>query len=379
MGSRRGPDAPYHPPMPDAIVIGGGPAGSVAATLLARGGWAVTLVEAARFPRDKVCGECLSPTGVGVLRRVGLAHAIIDAGRVELTMSILHAADGGSAAVPLREASWGISRRAMDPILLDAARVAGAVVIQPARVEQVQEGNRPRVAVRRTGHSSVEWLEAEVVLIADGKGGAWPAGKPVATGDMGIKTHFAGVDGPRDAIELFAVGSSKSRGHYGGLAAVEGDRWNAAFSVPAERLRAARGDVAAVFSQMVEENPTLSRRLRNARQVSPWLSAPLPRFGVRRDWPAGLIPVGNAAAALEPVGGEGMGVAMASAEAAANGLLSGRSTDLPHRFLKLWRTRRPACRAAAVLLSSSASGAAVSLVEACPALGAVGLRLIGKS
>ena len=365
--------------MPEAVIIGGGPAGAVAAVLLARGGWRVTLAEAARFPRDKVCGECLSPTGVGILRRLGLDGPVEAAGRIELSRTLLHAADGASAEVPLARRSWGITRRAMDGILLDAARDAGAAVLQPARAERVDaaSGNRrPRVAVRRG--SSVEEIEADAVLVADGKGGAWPGGKPAATGDMGIKTHFAGVDGPRDAIELFAVGSSKSRGHYGGLAAVEGDRWNAAFSVPAERLHAARGDVAAVFDEMVEENPTLRRRLRNARQVSPWLSAPLPRFGVRRDWPAGLIPVGNAAAALEPVGGEGMGVAMASAEAAARSLLAGESVDLPSRFSKLWRTRRPACRAAAVLLSSPASSAAVALVDACPAVGAAGLRLIGK-
>ncbi len=366
--------------MPEAVIIGGGPAGSVAAILLARGGWRVTLAEAARFPRDKVCGECLSPTGVGVLRRLGLDQAIIDAGRIELSRTLLHAADGGSAEVPLARRSWGITRRAMDGILLDAARDAGAAVLQPARAERVDAApanRRPRVAVRRG--SGVEELEADAVLIADGKGGLWPTGKPAATGDLGIKTHFSEVDGPRDAIELFAVGPPASRGHYGGLAAVEGGRWNAAFSVPAERLRAARGDVAAVFAEMIGENPMLRRRLRDARRVSPWLSAPLPRFGVRRDWPAGLLPVGNAAAALEPVGGEGMGVAMASAAAAADALLSGGSAaDLPRRFSALWRTRRPACRAAAVLLASPASSAAVALVDACPAVGALGLRLIGK-
>ena len=363
--------------MPEAVVIGGGPAGSVAATLLSRGGWAVTIIEQARFPRDKVCGECLSPTGVGVLRRLGVDHALVAAGRIELTRSLLHAADGASAEVRPAAPSWGITRRAMDGLLLDAARDAGAAVIQPARVETVEHGPQPRVVVRRSGAAAAEVLEADRVLLADGKSAFFPGGKPAATGDLGIKTHFEGVDGPRDAIELFAVGTGPFA-HYGGLAAVEGGRWNVAFSVPADRLKAARGDVAAVFDQMATENPTLRRRLRGARRVSDWLSAPLPRFGVRRDWPTNVLPVGNAAAAIEPVGGEGMGVAMASAEAAAHALLLGDCSTLSRRYRKLWRTRRPACRAAAVLLSSRDSGA-VALVEAAPALGTLGLRLIGKS
>jgi len=55
--------------MRTATVIGAGPAGSTAAMLLARAGWSVTLVEQHRFPRDKVCGECLSALGIDVLTR----------------------------------------------------------------------------------------------------------------------------------------------------------------------------------------------------------------------------------------------------------------------------------------------------------------------
>src|SRR5256885_705845 len=62
--------------------------------------------------------------------------------------------------------------------------------------------------------------------------GWWGAAPPAATGDFGIKAHFVDVAGPRDTIELFGTA-----GHYGGLAAIEGDRWNAAFTVPAELLR----------------------------------------------------------------------------------------------------------------------------------------------
>jgi flavin-dependent dehydrogenase len=60
----------------DVIVCGAGPAGSVAATVLARGGARVLLVDRARFPRDKLCGDTINPGTVAILRRLGLFEAI---------------------------------------------------------------------------------------------------------------------------------------------------------------------------------------------------------------------------------------------------------------------------------------------------------------
>ena len=87
--------------MPTALVIGGGPAGSSAAMLLARAGWAVTLVEQHRFPRDKVCGECLSALGLRILGALGLTSAVRDYGAVELHHACLYGPDGEVARVPL--------------------------------------------------------------------------------------------------------------------------------------------------------------------------------------------------------------------------------------------------------------------------------------
>src|SRR5436190_9184583 len=95
----------------DATVIGAGPAGSAAALLLARQGWDVTLIEQHRFPRDKVCGECLSALGVDVLRRAGLAGRVRAGGAALLRRTLLHASQGQSAEIDLPRAMWGISRQ----------------------------------------------------------------------------------------------------------------------------------------------------------------------------------------------------------------------------------------------------------------------------
>jgi flavin-dependent dehydrogenase len=334
--------------MPDVTIIGAGPAGSIAAILLSRRGSDVTLIEASRFPRDKVCGECLSAVGYDVLARMGLAQAFLVLGAVELTRTAIHAPSDRSLRLELPTPMWGLSRRVLDTWLLNIARDAGAAVRQPVRCEQIQTTTRLSVRVRDLADNSVDTLHPSYVLLADGKA-SFANDSPAPTGDFGIKAHFENVDGPRDTIELFGV-----RGSYGGLAAIENGRWNAAFSVPAGRLKQHRGDVESLFAEITSENRTLARRLSHARRVGHWLAAPLPRFAVRRRWDERVIPIGNAAAALEPVGGEGMGLAMRSAELAAEMLLTGTPdwASLRQTYERLWNRRRFGCRAAAIAVST---------------------------
>jgi flavin-dependent dehydrogenase len=329
------------------LVIGGGPAGSIAAMLLARREISVTLIEQHRFPREKVCGECVSAMGWEVLGRVGLSKRI---GAVEMTRGVLWGPSGRSAEIGLPGGMWGISRASLDSVLLEAAREAGVEVLQPARVEDHgQDARGTWIRVRDLRTNGVETVWCEVVLLADGKG-MMGGLKRQATRDFGIKAHFELPGVARDTVQLFGV-----RGCYGGVAPIEGGLFNVACSVPRERIERAR-DVEAVFEEMVGENRGLAEVMRGAKRVSSWLAAPLPRFGVRGDWPVGVIPVGNAAAALEPIGGEGMGLAMRSAELAAEGILRGQDLRVVQRklqgeFRRLWNKRRMLWRGVAMMVS----------------------------
>ena len=361
--------------MPSALVIGGGPAGSVAAALLASGGWAVTLVEQHRFPRDKVCGECLSALGANVLHQMRLLEALLSLGAVRLGRTLLHSPSGVCAAAPLPRPMWGVSRVALDGLLLHAAARAGAQVLQPARCEGVAGGSRPSIRIRDLVTNTVDQYDADVVLVADGKSAFLDGGVPPPTGDLGIKAHFENVDGPRDAIELFGL-----HGSYGGLAPIEGGRWNAALSVPALRVRPFKGDLSALFGELIEENVNLRRRLRCAVRIGGWVASPVPRFAVRPDWPENVIPLGNAAAAIEPIGGEGMGLAMRSAQMVADALLSGENfARIRQRFAALWRTRGAASRGSSLVASSRrCADAFAPLLRAAPLLLRPALSLVGK-
>jgi 2-polyprenyl-6-methoxyphenol hydroxylase-like FAD-dependent oxidoreductase len=355
--------------MSNVTIIGAGPAGALAAILLARGGWDVTLVEQHRFPRDKVCGECLSATGIAVLARMGLRDTLRALGPVELQRSVLVAGDGGEVSMNLRRAMWGLSRRAMDDALLRAAIVAGARLAQPMRCERI-ETTPLRVTLRDLTTNRLSVAKPDLGLLADGKGASV---KP--TGDLGLKAHFIGVADDPHTISLFALD-----GHYVGLAPIEADRWNVAMSVPGAKVKRFAGDLESLFEQILRENAGLARRMRGARRVSEWLASPLPRFPVQNDWPDGVIPIGNAAAALEPIGGEGMGLALRSAEVVAEELLAaGANYDaakLRRRMRRLWNVRSMTCRAGGVMLSRPRAARFITRVG--KPLAPLALRLAGK-
>jgi menaquinone-9 beta-reductase len=363
----------------DVLVIGGGPAGAMASLLLARVGRQVALVEQHRFPRHKVCGECLSALGCDVLKHVGLIDAVRCAGAVTLRETALYSTDGDAATITLPASMAGLSRWRFDTLLLDASRAAGATILQPARCEGVNvtpAGVEARV--RYLGANAAISITANLVIVADGRGGV-PGRAPPPTGDLGIKAHFQNVDAPSNRIGLYGLD-----GHYVGVAPIEDGRWNVAASVPASVIRAARS-LDAVWAQMLRQNRALRRHMRRAEQATSWLASPLPRFPVRGDWPARVIPVGNAACSIEPIGGEGMGLALRSAELAARHVdqmlrhATIDTTRLVHEYRLLWGRRGIACRMGAVGISTlwlagmliTASDVGEPVTSAC-------LRAIGK-
>ena len=353
------------------IVIGGGPAGAVAAGELAARGFAVTVVEAKSFPRAKVCGEFVSPAAGTILEAFVGGPAGPCAGAERLTSAgahrtrafVLQEGDRSVRWTMPGRGAWVLSRRALDVLLLDIARERGARVLQPERIETVEyTDSGVRVALRSGGV-----LEADLVVHADGSGRFDPAGAtPSRPGVVGLKCHLSPAAGHGPELRMRAA-----RGAYIGSVGVEQGGATVALVARARLLRDARGDRDALLEQLMPA-------FRPEHRDGPWLSCGVAASGYQPPGATRSVRLGNAAAAVEPVGGEGIGLAVWSAAAAARLLdetdlsvrgLARFQAEFARAYRRRLRVRHRACAAAAAVLERPAAVRAMwPLLERRPGL-----------
>lgn len=294
------------PPAARAIVIGGGPAGCAAATTLAQGGWGVTIVEARPFPRAKVCGEFVSPAANAELAALLPAEELGSLGARRVTSLTLELGQR-SRTWAMPTPAWTLSRATLDDALLHAARRAGVMVRSPASVRRVRYEDQRIIAELAEGGE----IESEVVVHADGLGALDPAGPtPSRRGVVGHKAHL------RLPFALRGLHMRAAAGAYVGMVEVEDGLATCALVARAGLIGEHGGDADAMLQSLW---PEYRREWRSAAgDKGPWLSSRVAGSGYVRPGHARSFRVGNAAGAVEPVGGEGIGLAMWS------GVLIGR-------------------------------------------------------
>jgi menaquinone-9 beta-reductase len=220
----------------DVIVVGGGPAGSVSAWLLAERGHRVLLFDKARFPRHKACSEYVNPAGARLLAELGLAGDLEDLGAHRMEAMLIHAPSGhrfladfgvaepGSTAI-------GLSRARLDSLLLNRARDAGVEVCEGAHVRDILVANGSVQGVEGTIDGARVILRAPLTIGADGRHGVvsralgldMPLRWPRRTG---LVAHYRGVTGLGSWGEMHVAPAGQG---YAGLAPLEEGLTNVAF------------------------------------------------------------------------------------------------------------------------------------------------------
>ena len=311
----------------DVVVVGGGPAGSATAILLARAGWSVALLEKQRFPRRKVCGECIAASNLPLLDVLGVGDTLREnAGPPIRTIGLMQGKRTVVAAMPAgreRNAAWGsaIGREALDTLLLDQARASGVHVLQPWSVDDITgQPGYWRCHARHTETGSALVLDAVVMIDAHG---SWESLRCARTDEpvrrrpgqlLAFKGNFIDSALPDGMLPILAF-----KGGYGGMVKADGGITTLACCMRRDRLEAVRrahpgltaGD--AVEQTLRRDCAGVDAALANASRAGNWLaSGPLrpgiPRFDI--DQP---FLVGNAAGEAHPIIGEGMSMALQSA------------------------------------------------------------------
>src|SRR3954467_3076263 len=152
--------------MLDALIVGAGPAGSVAATLLARSGARVRIVDRAVFPRDKLCGDTVNPGTIAILKRLGMASSLDTCG---LPIDGMRVSGNNGVVVegryPDGMTGRALLRRDFDWMLLQDAVAAGAQ-FEPGVAGKHAIVDRGRIAGVRIGDGE---MRATVTIAADGR------------------------------------------------------------------------------------------------------------------------------------------------------------------------------------------------------------------
>lgn len=347
----------------DAIIVGAGPAGSSAAILLAQAGWSVALVEKQRFPRRKVCGECLAASNLPLLAALGAGPAFAASAGPELRRVALMSGErtvvADLPATPHPQYPWGraLGRETLDTLLLERARQAGAHVLQPwsARAIEGVAGDW-RCAVEALDTREAVSLRAPVAIAAHGSWEALPIDRQHrrqarrASDLLAFKANFRDTSLDEGLLPVLSFA-----GGYGGMVVADGGVATIACCIRRDRLVACRqlwpalraGD--AIEALLRRDCRGVRRALQGASREGRWLAAGALDPGVRLRADDPLFRIGNAAGEAHPIIGEGMSMALQSAWLLCAQLLADKrydqlsdpawQDDVARRYAAAWRSQ----------------------------------------
>ncbi|MBW3539787.1 MAG: FAD-dependent oxidoreductase [Planctomycetes bacterium] len=297
----------------DALVIGAGPAGALAARQLALTGAETLLVDRAEFPRPKVCGGCLNGHALRVLHAVGLERLVGQLGSRPLRRFEVYSA-GRRAGLTLPDGT-AVSRARLDAALVQEAIAAGAAFLPGAngivlpRAECPQGRRVVELTSAHGRHTTVVY--SRIVLAAGGLGHSrsLPAGEFRSHVAHKSRIGVGAVLAEPHGYEPGTIHMAVQRQGYVGLVCLEGAALNVAAAFDAEFVKRSHGPAAAVAELLREAGLPSIPDLSSAAWAGtlPLTRHTRPLAGNR------VFLLGDAAGYVEPFTGEGIAWALTAA------------------------------------------------------------------
>jgi flavin-dependent dehydrogenase len=335
----------------DVLIVGAGPAGSVAGTILARAGARVQIVDRATFPRDKLCGDTINPGSLSRLRLLGLADGI-DERSLRVDGMQVTGGDGRTiqGRYPRGLSGRALTRRDLDWLMLQKAMSAGCqfepgVAVRRALVDE--RNGQPSVTGALVGSGSRELdIRARVTIAADGRHSTIAFGLGLAQHPFNPRRWAIGgyfENFLPGGVSPLTVGEMHvRRGHYIGVAPVPGPLTNVCLVKPSFAGDTALSDPTGALKNILARDPMLRDRAAGARLVGlPIVLGPL-AVDVRDTAIDGLLLAGDAAGFIDPMTGDGLRFAIRGGELAAGAALRALACGWPGVHAGLTAERRRA-------------------------------------
>jgi menaquinone-9 beta-reductase len=285
----------------DVAVVGGGPAGSTCAAFCTTNGLRTLLIEREKFPREKVCGDCLNPECWPILRRLGIDQRVRASPHGALDWVEFISVGDRHVRIDLprgEEAEIAVKRSAFDSMLLERAGRLGAEIREASTLTSIEKSEG---AWKLTTTETAAGFRARVLVAADGRNstvarllGLLPR---FAKERVALQTHIPLPSGfgNRVVLQLLAEG-------YSGQAPVNNSELNVCLVGKPKSIRGLQAWATQHFNLPSTQS---------WRTITPLTRSSLP--------PAreNVLFVGDAARVVEPFTGEGIFYALRSGELAA--------------------------------------------------------------
>jgi len=353
----------------DAAIVGAGVAGGAAAGLLAERGWRVLLIEKSAWPRNKVCGGCLSASAVAALSGIGIDSTLHQADPID---SVVWQVGASTLEVPVPR-GVAILRSDLDSAIVSAAMARGCEFYSgcSATLLPPSAGEPFRKLKLQTADQTSE-IRAGVVIAADGLGGTLLAAEPWAKWTispkawMGVAATYESKSGESQSSQTPAgcIHMHIGNNGYVGMVRIDGIRDHLAAALDPASCRLAGGPanlVREILSSCRKQIPTAMQPAKFKGTGA--LTRRREQLGGYR-----VLVVGDACGYVEPFTGEGMAWAAIGAREMVD-LLPAPSAwpdDLParwrHRYLQIIGRQQRWCRGMRATMHHPAMAAAGILI-----------------
>ncbi len=313
----------------DVVIVGAGPAGATAAFYLAKHGVHVVLLDKAIFPREKTCGDGLTPRAVSVLDDLGLLPDLLQTG-FKMDEATVFAPNGTpvTTQMPIHTHSpplmIAIPRIKLDNMILQKAVAAGAELMEGVNIGDVEMQDAGVTVVgKQKGRTLQVNGRIGIIAVGVGMGLLKRIGilKEAPTLTLAARTYYEGVVGLNGRFEFYFEGIPLPG--YGWVFPLSDTTANIGAGIFEIRRRRQKKQTAqAVLDQFIQI-PKMQQMLANAKQIGPVRGYPIRTdFAHAPTYAQNLMLVGEAAGLVNPLTGEGVDYALESGKIAAHHLLN---------------------------------------------------------